>query len=105
MIDLTAETFEQTTKGAIPMLVDFSAEWCMPCKIYTPVLEELSTEMNGRIAFGKLDVSNFDEIASQYSITGIPTVVLFKNGNEIGRLEGVQQRGVLKAMLDASITS
>lgn len=79
-----------------PLLVDFWADWCMPCKMLAPVLEKLAKEWKGKVTVIKIDTEEKPELASQYGIRGIPTLILFKNGREVKRTSGVMPLEALK---------
>ena len=82
-------------------IVDFWASWCAPCREMSPRLRRLSKIYNGKIAFGKLNIQNNKEVASQYHIIGIPHLVFFKNGKRINSIVGVKSTGDLKDTIDA----
>lgn len=97
-ITVTEATFEtEVLKSKTPVLVDFWAEWCAPCKAVTPILEELSEKYRGKITVAKVNVDQNANIAVRYGILNIPTLIFFKNGQEVDRLVGLQP----KAQLDA----
>ena len=75
-----------------PAVVDFWATWCGPCKMLAPTIEELASELEGKIAVGKVDVDENRELAVKYGVMSIPTVIYFKNGEDVTRLIGVQSR-------------
>lgn len=79
-----------------PLLVDFWADWCMPCKMLAPVLEKLAKEWKGKVTVIKIDTEEKPELASQYGIRGIPTLILFKNGREVKRTSGAMPLEALK---------
>ena len=82
--EVTQDNFEETVlKSEIPVVVDFWAEWCTPCKMVEPVLHEIASEYDGKLAIGRLNVDEHGELASQYSIVSIPSLLLFKNGEEV----------------------
>lgn len=89
MIHFNKETFEQTLSEGRLMLVDFWAEWCGPCRMLGPVIESLAEQYEGRAVVGKINTDEEQELAMGFGITGIPTVILFKDGREIDRLVGV----------------
>lgn len=91
---LTDRNFTHQTKSGT-MLVDFWAAWCMPCKLMTPILNELAEELNGNSAIGKLNVEHYQSIAAKYNVRNIPTLILFKNGKEIDRFVGVKSKDFL----------
>lgn len=88
-ITLTTDNFEEEVKkSSVPVLVDFWADWCVPCKMVAPILEEISEDYNGKLKVGKLNVDQHGEIAAQFSITSIPTLLLFKNGEVVDQKVG-----------------
>jgi thioredoxin 1 len=95
--ELNKENFrEKTVENSIPSVVDFWAEWCGPCQMMGPVFEELSEEFDGKILFGKVDVDSQREIASEFGIRGIPTIIVFKGGSEAGRFSGFMPKEDLR---------
>jgi thioredoxin 1 len=88
-IELTETTFEQEVlKASMPVLVDFWAAWCGPCKMIAPIVEELATEYDGKLKIGKVDVDNNQKIAMQYGIRSIPTLLVFKGGKVVEQIVG-----------------
>ncbi|AKN31588.1 thioredoxin [Clostridium carboxidivorans P7] len=81
------------------ILVDFFAEWCGPCKMVAPVLEELSTEMEGKAKIFKVDVDKSGDLAEKYGITGVPTLMIFKDGKAVDKIVGFQPKEILKSRL------
>ena len=101
---LTTDTFKTTVEtSTVPVLVDFWAPWCGPCKAIAPVLEELAGEMDGKLTIGKVDVDSNGEIAAQYGVRAIPTLILFKGGQVAEQFVGLVGKADLKAKIDAHI--
>lgn len=101
---LTNENLDSVLKdAATPVLVDFWAEWCGPCKTIAPVLEELATEYAGRLTIAKLNVDDHREATEQFNIRGIPTLILFKNGEAEATKVGALSKSQLAAFLDSNL--
>jgi len=99
---LTDDTFKEVVGSAdTPLLVDFWAEWCGPCKQIAPILEELATEQAGRLDIGKLNVDENLKVAQEFSVMSIPTLILFKGGEPVARLVGAKPKGALLQELSA----
>ncbi|MAW51141.1 MAG: thioredoxin [Flavobacteriaceae bacterium] len=89
-IEITDSTFDEIVlKSNKPVMVDFWAEWCGPCRMVGPIMEELSTDFEGKAVVGKLDVDSNQEFAAKFGVRNIPTVLVFKNGEIVGRQVGV----------------
>ena len=82
-----------------PVLVDFFADWCGPCKMMAPIVEELATELDGKAKVGKINVDENSDIAVEYNVMSIPTLIVFKNGKEEKRLVGVRDKEELLSLL------
>lgn len=94
ILTLTDKNFQAQTKKGLVM-VDFWAEWCMPCKVMGPVLNELAEDENFKATVAKLNVDHFQSISQQQGVRGIPTLILFKNGKEVDRFVGVKPKDFL----------
>jgi thioredoxin 1 len=102
MIDVTGETFEsEVMQSAQPVVVDFWAPWCGPCKMLSPVLADIEKEFAGQAKFAKINVDEPDvsDIAARYGIRGVPSLLLFKNGEVVSTLVGMHPRTKLAAWL------
>jgi len=103
-LELTDTNFEELVlKSDKPVLVDFWAEWCGPCRMVGPVVEELATEYEGKAVIGKVNVDLNSSISMNYGIRNIPTLLFFKNGQVVDKQVGVAQKSVLAAKLDAQM--
>jgi thioredoxin 1 len=101
IITLTKDNFENSVlKSATPVLVDFWAEWCGPCKMISPILDELAEEYSGRINIGKVNVDEHQTLAAQYGVRAIPTLLIFQNGQVAEQILGLRSKRDLKASLD-----
>ena len=100
---LDASNFDQVLAGQQPVLVDFWATWCGPCRMVAPVIEQLAQEFEGRAVVGKVDVDECGELAMRYGVMSIPTVIFFKNGKEIDRKVGVMPAGAFTQVLDQNL--
>ncbi len=102
LVHLTEENFDgEVMQSDIPMIVDFWATWCPPCKILAPVFEELAGEYEGKMKFAKLDTDEVRAVAQKYSIMSIPTLIVFKGGKEVERMVGALPKESLKEKIDA----
>ena len=101
---VTDSDFEQEVLEAdTPVLVDFWAEWCAPCKMVAPVLDDLANEYDGKIKFTKVDVDTNPETAMKYGIRSIPTLLVFKGGSPVDQLVGAVPKAVIKKRLDSAL--
>lgn len=99
-MELTSTNFtEEVLNANVPVMVDFWATWCMPCKMLAPILEELAQEANGAYKVGKVNVDTEPALAAQFGIMNIPTVLVFKNGKVVEKSIGLVQKSQLAALL------
>lgn len=101
-ITLTDDTFDQEVlKSDKPVLVDFWAEWCMPCKMIAPIMEELAKDYDGQVKIAKLDIDENNQTASQYQVMSIPSLLLYKDGEVVERIVGVVPKEQIEGILDS----
>lgn len=99
--ELSESNFEQEViKSSLPVLVDLWAAWCGPCRLIAPVVEELAGRYQGKMKMGKLNVDDYPQVAAQYRIMNIPTLLLFKGGQEVDRIVGVVPREELTRRIE-----
>ena len=93
--------FNQLIESDVPVLVDFFAEWCGPCKMQSPILVEIAHEFEGKVKVVKIDVDKNQEIAARFQVRGVPTLALFKNGNMVWRQSGVADKSLLRQVIES----
>ena len=99
-LEVNDGTFEQeVVKSATPVLVDFFATWCGPCKAVAPILDEIGKELAGKLKVVKVDIDNSGEVTASFGITSVPTLVLVKGGKEVGRILGAAPKRELMAKI------
>ncbi|MBS3926286.1 MAG: thioredoxin [Nitrosarchaeum sp.] len=99
-----SQQFEQEVlKSANPVFVDFWAEWCGPCRMVSPVVEELANDYQGKVKFVKVNVDEANELASKYNVFSIPTLAIFKNGKIVSQKSGAATKESFKSMIDTSL--
>lgn len=100
IVTLTSSTFDETVNGSsLPVLVDFWAEWCGPCKQIAPILADIAKEQAGKITIAKLNVDDHGDIAGRFNVMSIPTMLVFKNGEIVNKIVGAKAKSALLADL------
>ena len=94
-VQITRENFETLKNGQLPLVVDFWATWCGPCRMVGPIIAELAQEYDGRIVVGKCDVEENEELAMEFGIRNIPTILFFKGGEVVDKVVGAQSKAKL----------
>lgn len=102
IVHLNDGNFENTISKGVT-LVDFYADWCGPCKMIAPIIEELSADFSGQATIAKLDIEQAQDTTSKWQVTSIPTVILFKNGKEINRVVGLRDKESLKKLVSSAL--
>jgi thioredoxin 1 len=101
VVTLTQENFaKEVLQSAVPVLVDFWAEWCGPCKMIAPILDELADEYNGKIRIGKVNIDDYQNLAAEYRVSAIPTLLIFRQGQVAEQIVGLKSKRDLKASFD-----
>ena len=102
--EFSDQNFEQEVlKSDVPVLVDFWAEWCMPCKMLAPTIDKIADAYAGKVKVGKIDTDSNRDVSIKYQISAIPTVILFKNGQVAQKFVGVRQERDFKEAIDANV--
>jgi thioredoxin 1 len=103
-VEIKEAKFEEVVlKAKTPVLVDFWAPWCGPCKMVEPVVDELAEDYNGKVDFVKINVDDSPQIASQYGVMSIPTLMVFKDGKPVANIVGFRPKNELKKSLDEAL--
>jgi len=101
-VEVNGNNFQkEVLESSIPVLVDLWAPWCMPCRMISPIVEELGNDNQGKLKVCKLNTDENQNIAARYGIQGIPTLLFFKNGQEVDRIVGVTPKPIIQKKLDA----
>ncbi|MFI3305557.1 MAG: thioredoxin [Rikenellaceae bacterium] len=100
-LEITKENYSEVMSSSLPVVIDFWAEWCGPCRAIAPIVEELASEYEGRIIVAKCDVEENDDIVSKYGVRNIPTIVMLKGGELVDKQVGAATKSALKEKLEA----
>ena len=100
-LQITNENYAEALASGQPVVIDFWAEWCGPCRMVAPIVEELAAEYEGKVLIGKCDVDDNDDIVAEYKVRNIPTIVFIKGGEVVDKHVGAISKDALKAKVDA----
>ena len=100
-VTITSENFASLKTGNMPLVVDFWATWCGPCRMVAPIIEELAKEYDGKLVVGKCDVEENEDLAAEYGIRNIPTILFFKNGEVVDKLVGAASKQKFEEKFEA----
>ena len=100
-VQITSENFEALKNGKLPLVLDFWATWCGPCRMVSPILSELAEKYDGKIVVGKCDVEENEELAAEFGIRNIPTILFFKNGAQVDKMVGAQSKAKFEEKIEA----
>ena len=102
-VKITNENYESYKNGSLPLVIDFWATWCGPCRMVAPIIEELSNEYDGKVTVGKCDVEEADDIAAEFGIRNIPTIVFMKDGKILDKIVGAASKSKIEEKIKALI--
>ncbi len=100
-VKITTENFETYKNGELPLVVDLWATWCGPCRMIGPIVSELAEEFDGKLVVGKCDIEENDDIAVDYGVRSVPTLLFFKGGEPVGKFVGAASKAKLKEKFEA----
>ena len=100
-VKITNENYESYKNGELPLVIDFRATWCGPCRMVAPIIEELANEYDGKVTIGKCDVEEADDIADEFGIRNIPTIVFMKDGKIIDKIVGAASKSKIEEKVKA----
>ncbi|MDY3848185.1 MAG: thioredoxin [Prevotella sp.] len=102
-VKITNENYESYKNGELPLVIDFWATWCGPCRMVAPIIAELAEEYDGKVTIGKCDVEEADDIAAEFGIRSIPTIVFMKEGKIVDKIVGAAKKAVIDEKIKALI--
>ena len=102
MKHLTDETFQKEISHGLT-LVDFHATWCGPCRMLAPILDQIAKEFSGKVTIAKIDIDHAEETAAHFEISSVPTMILFRNGDEVERIEGLRDAAEIREILQGAL--
>ena len=102
-VKITNENYESYKNGSLPLVIDFWATWCGPCRMVAPIIEELANEYDGKVTIGKCDVEDADDIAAEFGIRNSPTIVFMKDGKILDKIVGAASKSKIEEKIKALI--
>ena len=102
-VKITNENYESYKNGSLPLVIDFWATWCGPCRMVAPIIEELANEYDGKVTVGKCDVEEADDIAAEFGIRNIPTIVFMKDGKILDKIVGAASKSKIEEKMKALV--
>lgn len=99
-LSITSENFQELIDSGKPLVIDFWAEWCGPCRMIGPIIDELATEYEGRVTIGKCDVDNNDAVAAKFGVRNIPTIIFIKGGEVVDKQVGASPKSALQEKIN-----
>ena len=100
-LEITSQNYKELIESGKPLVIDFWAEWCGPCRMVSPIIDELAQEFDGQVVIGKCDVDNNDEVSAEFRVRNIPTILFFKGGQVVDKQVGATTKEALAAMVKA----
>lgn len=100
-LEITNDNFKELIESGEPVVIDFGAEWCAPCRMVAPIIDELATEYEGKVKIGKCDVDNNDDVASEFAVRNIPTIIFIKDGKIVDKQVGGTTKSALVEKINA----
>ncbi len=100
-VQITSENFESLKNGSLPLVVDFWAPWCGPCRMVGPIIEELATAYDGKVVIGKCNVDDEEDLAAEFGIMSIPSILFFKGGQQVDKHVGAATKNLLEEKIKA----
>ncbi|MDE6183581.1 MAG: thioredoxin [Rikenellaceae bacterium] len=100
-LEITSQNYKELIESGKPVVIDFWAEWCGPCRMVAPIIDELAAEYEGKVTIGKCDVDNNDEVSAEFKVRNIPTILFFKGGQQVDKQVGATSKEALEQKVKA----